>query len=99
MGMDDQIILLRKIYKEEIKRVYDSRFQMRLMAVMPFNKDFYYQRIKRIEVLSKIIEEAAIDCKPKRMMHYLFLIDFSVEEVIEQTVKDYKTFWENKLTK
>ncbi len=98
MDMDDQVLMLREHYTNEIDRVYDERFQMRLMAVMLFDQNRYSNLLKAIEVTSSIIESACIDCNPKRMLKYLVVLKFVVDELMAKIDKDYKKMWDNKLT-
>ena len=68
MNVEDQVLILRMQYLKEIDRIYEQRFQMRLMSVMLFNQRSYTNSIKNIEVTSSIIERSCVDCNPKRIM-------------------------------
>lgn len=98
MDMDDQVIMLRKHYISEIDRIYDQKFQMRLMAVMLFDQNRYSNLLKAIEVTSSIIERASVDCNPKRMLKYLVFLKSVIDGLIEKTNKDYTKMWDTKLT-
>ena len=98
MNMDNQVIMLRKYYINEINRIYEQKFQMRLMVVMLFDQNTYSNSLKSIEVTSSIIESACVDCNPKRILKYLVLLRTIIDDLIEQTDRDYIKIWENKLT-
>ena len=98
MNVEDQVLILRMKYLKEIDRIYEQRFQMRLMSVMLFNQRSYTNSIKNIEVTSSIIERSCVDCNPKRIMFYLVILKTIVDELIKRTDKDYEKLWDNKLT-
>ena len=98
MNMDDQVLMLRKHYINEIDRIYGQKFQMRLIAVMLFDPNRYLNSLKVIEVISSIIGRACVDCNPKRMLKYLVVLRFIIDELIEKADKDYIKMWDNKLT-
>lgn len=98
MNMDAQVATLRMQYKNEIERVYDKTFQMRLMSVQAFNISEYTKMIKMIETSASLIEGAAFDCNPKRMLIYLIVLKKAIDKLTEKTEKDYKRFWDNRLT-
>ena len=98
MNMDAQVATLRMQYKNEIERVYDKTFQMRLMSVQAFNISEYSKMIKMIETSASLIEGAAFDCNPKRMLIYLIVLKKAIDKLTEKTEKDYKRFWDNRLT-
>ena len=98
MNMDSQVATLRMQYKNEIERVYDKTFQMRLMSVQAFNISEYTKMIKMIETSASLIEGAAFDCNPKRMLIYLIVLKKAIDKLTEKTEKDYKRFWDNRLT-
>ena len=98
MNMDDQVLMLRKHYINEIDRIYGQKFQMRLMAVMLFDQNKYLNSLKAIEVTSSIIERSYVDCNPKRMLRYLVILKSVIDELIEKADKDYAKMWDNKLT-
>lgn len=98
MNMDDQVLMLRNHYMNEIDRIYEQKFQMRLMAVMLFDQNRYSKSLKAIEVTSSIIERACVDCNPKRMLKYLVILKSIIDELTEKIDKDYTKIWDNKLT-
>lgn len=98
MNLDDQVSILRGYYRNEIERVYDKRFQMRLMSVMAFDQNAYLKLMQSVEITSSITESSVIDCNPKRMLRYLFVLRSAIDGLIEKTEKDYKKMWDNKLT-
>lgn len=98
MNVDDQVLMLRRCYINEIDRIYGKKFQMRLMAVMLFDQNRYSNSFKAIEVMSSIIERACVDCNPKRMLKYLVILKSIIDELIEKTDKDFTKMWDNKLT-
>ena len=98
MNMDAQVATLRMQYKNEIERVYDKTFQMRLMSVQAFNISEYTKMIKMIETSASLIEGEAFDCNPKRMLIYLIVLKKAIDKLTEKTEKDYKRFWDNRLT-
>jgi hypothetical protein len=98
MNMDDQVSALKKTYRDEIERVYDKTFQMRLMSVQMFDSNSYTRLMKTVETSASLIEGAAFDCNPKRMLRYLIVLKYSIDDLIDKTEKDYKKFWDNKLT-
>ena len=98
MNVDDQVLLLRKLYLNEIDRIYGQKFQMRLMSVMIFDQNRYSNLLKAIEVTSSIIERACVDCNPKRMLKYLVILKSAIDGLIEKTDKDYLKIWDNRIT-
>lgn len=98
MNVDDQVLLLRKLYLNEIDRIYGQKFQMRLMSVMIFDQNRYSNLLKAIEVTSSIIERACVDCNPKRMLKYLVILKSAIDGLIEKTDKDYLKIWDNRVT-
>lgn len=98
MNVDDQVFMLRKLYLDEIDRIYGQKFQMRLMSVMIFDQNRYSNSLKTIEVISSIIERACVDCNPKRMLKYLVILKSVIDDLFEKTDKDYTNMWDNRLT-
>lgn len=98
MSMDKQVILLRRYYLTEIDRIYEHRFQMRLMAVFMFDQNRFTNKLKSIETVSSIIERACVDCNPKRMMRYIIVLKEAIDDLVEKTDRDYKKMWDDKLT-
>lgn len=98
MDVNNQVSMLRRYYKLEINRVYDLKFQMKLMSVMSFNRDKYSRIIKSVEIISSIIESAVIDCNPKRILKYLVILRVNIDDFIIQVDKEYNKLWDNKLT-
>ena len=97
MDIEKQIFALRNGYLEEMKRVYDKKLQMRLMAVIAFNRHQYERNLKTIEVISSIIEGAVTDCNPKRMLRYIVMLHEVIDNLVSQIDADYQSFWEDKL--
>lgn len=98
MSMDNQVMLLRQYYLTEIDRIYEHRFQMRLMAVLLFDQNRFTNKLKSIETISSIIESACVDCNPKRMMKYIIVLKEVIDDLVEKTDKAYKKMWDDKLT-
>lgn len=98
MDVDGQICVLRNRYLGEIKRIYDRRFQMKLMSVIAFHRKQYEEDLKSIELISSIIEGAVTGCNPKRMLRYIIVLQKVIDDLVFQIEKDYKDFWERKLT-
>lgn len=98
MSMDNQVMLLRQYYLTEIDRIYEHRFQMRLMAVLLFDQNRFTNKLNSIETISSIIERACVDCNPKRMMKYIIVLKEVIDDLVEKTDKDYKKMWDDKLT-
>lgn len=98
MNMDNQVATLRIQYKNEIERVYDKTFQMKLISVQTFNTNEYNRMMKLVETSASLIEGAAFDCNPKRMLIYLIVLRNEIDKLIEKTEKDYIRLWDNKLT-
>ena len=98
MDVNNQVSMLRSYYKLEINRVYDLKFQMKLMSVMSFNRDKYSKILKSIEVISSIIESAVIDCNPRRILKYLVILRVSIDDLIFQVDMEYNKLWDSKLT-
>lgn len=98
MNLDDQVLMLRNYYINEIDRIYCQKFQMRLISVMLFDQSKYSNLLKVIEVTSSIIERACVDCNPKRMLKYLVVLKSVINDLIEKMDNDYTKMWDNKLT-
>ena len=98
MNIDDQVIILRKKYINEIDRIYEQEFQMRLISVMLFDQNRYSNSLKTIETISSIIERACMDCNPKRILKYLLILNAVIDDLLEKINSEYTKIWDNKLT-
>lgn len=71
---------------------------MKLMSVIAFHRKQYEEDLKSIELISSIIEGAVTGCNPKRMLRYIIVLQKVIDDLVFQIEKDYKDFWERKLT-
>lgn len=98
MNVDEQVVLLRNQYLIQVSRIYETKFQMRLMSVVLFDQNKYSKLIKTIEVISAIIEQAYVDCNPQRMLYYLVILRSRIDDLENKIDNDYNRLWDRKLS-